>query len=81
MPPPHPRRWQILVQQLASALGVAVLGTIFFSEIGHGDFGHALESSLWVQAALLLVALVLTPLLPRRAREEGWGGEVEPQAA
>jgi EmrB/QacA subfamily drug resistance transporter len=72
------------LQQLASAMGVAVIGTVFFSEIAHGGFGHALETSLWVQAALLVAALVFTPLLPRKARAEEWGGDeaaAAPQAA
>jgi MFS family permease len=73
------------VQQLAGAIGVAALGTVFFSEIGHGKFAHAMETSLWVQAGRLVVALALSPLMPRRARPEEWGtaadGEAMPQPA
>lgn len=71
------------VQQLAGAIGVAGLGTVFFSEISGGGLGHAMESSLWVQAASLVVAMALTPLLPPRAREDGWDGNgaPAPQAA
>jgi EmrB/QacA subfamily drug resistance transporter len=69
------------VQQLAGAIGVAALGTVFFSAIAHGGFGHALETSLWFQAGGLVVALALSPLLPRRAREESWDGEAAAQPA
>jgi MFS family permease len=69
------------VQQLAGAIGVAGLGTVFFSEISGAGLGHAMESSLWVQAASLVVAIALTPLLPRRAREEHWDGAAAQQSA
>jgi hypothetical protein len=36
------------VQQLASALGVAVLGTIFFSELGPQLPTQALGNTLWL---------------------------------
>jgi hypothetical protein len=34
-----------------------------------------MESSLWVQAASLVVAMALTPLRPRRGREEQLDGD------
>jgi EmrB/QacA subfamily drug resistance transporter len=59
------------VQQLASSVGVAVLGTIFFSAVtADGDFAHALQQALWAQLGLLVAMLVFSPLLPRFAREE-----------
>lgn len=57
-------------QQLAGAIGVAVLGTIFFSAAADGDFAHALTQTLWVQIGLMVAALVISPLLPRWARAE-----------
>ncbi len=70
------------LQQLAGAIGVAVLGTVFFSASAHGDFGGALVRTLWWQLGLTGAMLVVSPLLPRRARElprvpESGAGETE----
>jgi EmrB/QacA subfamily drug resistance transporter len=64
-------------QQLASSIGVAVLGTIFFDTIAGGDFHKALSRTLTVQVAMMVGLLVLSPLLPRFAREPA----IEPVAA
>jgi EmrB/QacA subfamily drug resistance transporter len=58
-------------QQLAGAFGVALLGTLFFDALSHGGFHHALAQSLWVEAGLCILALVLSPLLPPKPRPEG----------
>ncbi len=55
-------------QQLAGAVGVAVLGTVFFAALD-GGFAHALHAALFVAIGLLAAVLALSPLLPRRARE------------
>jgi MFS family permease len=57
------------VQQLASALGVAVLGTVFFAAIGHGDFRLGLERTLWIEIGTLAAVAILSGLMPRHARE------------
>jgi predicted MFS family arabinose efflux permease len=58
------------VQQLASALGVAVLGTVFFSGV---TFGHvptgALATTGWVALIPLAITFVLAFRLPMQARE------------
>jgi EmrB/QacA subfamily drug resistance transporter len=51
------------VQQLGASVGVAVLGTVFF-QIGIGDAGF--RTVLWITAATVVLAGVLTVLLPRR---------------
>jgi EmrB/QacA subfamily drug resistance transporter len=56
-------------QQLANSIGVAVLGTIFFDSITRGDFHNALSRTLLVQIAMMAGLLLLSPLLPRFARE------------
>lgn len=56
-------------QQLATSIGVAVMGTIFFDAIGGGDYHKGLSRTLIVQVGILLVGLVITPLLPRFARD------------
>jgi EmrB/QacA subfamily drug resistance transporter len=56
-------------QQLATSIGVAVLGTVFFDAIVGGDFHKGLTRTLLVQLALMAGLLAISPLLPRYARE------------
>jgi MFS family permease len=57
------------VQQLAGAVGVAAIGTIFFSTLSHDGFVTAINRCLVVELATTPVLLVLTRMLPPRARE------------
>ena len=57
------------VQQLSSAVGVAALGTIFFSAFAHHLPTHALAITAWACLAPIAVAFVLIFRLPMRARE------------
>jgi Na+/melibiose symporter-like transporter len=57
------------VQQLAGALGVAVMGTIFFATLTAAGFVSAIERCLLVELASTPVLLALVALLPARARE------------
>jgi MFS family permease len=73
------------IQQLGGAVGVAVLGTVFFTVLGHQGFAPALSHTMWWQVGLLAVMLVLSPLLPHRARQPepvsaSDGHEVQPDA-
>lgn len=54
------------VQQLGGSIGVAVLGTAFFSRAGHG-MGAAAEATLLMAAGTLAVAFLVAFLMPRRA--------------
>jgi EmrB/QacA subfamily drug resistance transporter len=56
-------------QQLSGAVGVAVLGTIFFSVLAAKGFTPAFERVLTIDIGLTVLILLLSPLLPRRARE------------
>ena len=58
------------VQQLSNALGVAVLGTIFFSSFDQRLASDALEITTWACLAPLAAAFVLVFRLPMHAREE-----------
>jgi EmrB/QacA subfamily drug resistance transporter len=58
------------VQQLSTALGVAVLGTVFFSAFGHHLPPEALQVTAWACLAPLAVAFLLVFRLPAHAREE-----------
>jgi EmrB/QacA subfamily drug resistance transporter len=59
------------VQQLANALGVAVLGTVFFSAAGGHLPTSALATAAWVALVPLAVTFALAFRLPMRAREDG----------
>jgi EmrB/QacA subfamily drug resistance transporter len=54
-------------QQLGGALGVAIVGTVFFSELEHRSFTGAFEHAVPVVVALFLAAGALALLLPRTA--------------
>ncbi len=56
------------IQQLGGAVGVAVLGTIFFSVLRHHGFAAALRHTMWWEVAGLGGMLLISPLLPRSAR-------------
>jgi predicted MFS family arabinose efflux permease len=59
------------VQQLASALGVAVLGTVFFSRFGGVQLPtSALSVTAWASLAPLALTALLVFRLPMRARED-----------
>jgi EmrB/QacA subfamily drug resistance transporter len=57
-------------QQLANALGVAVLGTIFFSAFGDHLPTDALAITAWACLVPLAAAFALIFLLPMKAREQ-----------
>jgi EmrB/QacA subfamily drug resistance transporter len=58
------------IQQLGGALGVAVIGTLFFSAAARHGFVAAFERTLWVESGILVATAALVFLLPMRAREE-----------
>jgi MFS family permease len=60
-------------QQLAGAVGIAVLGTIFFSAAASSGMAEAFERVLWIEAGVLVVVAALVCLLPMRAREGEMG--------
>ena len=57
------------MQQLGGAIGIAVVGTVFFSVAAHSTLTHAFHTALWIEAGVLVVTAALVALLPRRARE------------
>jgi EmrB/QacA subfamily drug resistance transporter len=58
------------LQQLGGAVGIAVLGTVFFSVATHHGFAEAMQRTLLVDAGLIVGMLALSPLMPRWARED-----------
>jgi hypothetical protein len=57
------------VQQLSSALGVAALGTVFFSAFSESDPTHALAITAWACLVPLAATFLLLFKLPMHARE------------
>ena len=56
-------------QQLATSIGIAVFGTIFFDAIAGGDFHSGLTRAMVVEAATMLALVFIAPVLPRYARD------------
>jgi predicted MFS family arabinose efflux permease len=57
-------------QQLGGALGVAVIGTVFFAKLETGSFTDAFTTALPVVAGLFLAAALLSLVLPKTAVSE-----------
>jgi EmrB/QacA subfamily drug resistance transporter len=72
-------------QQLATSVGIAVFGTVFFDAIAGGDFHSGLTRAMVVEVFAMVGLLVISPLLPRLAREPQPEGEfvadIDPAAA
>ena len=58
------------VQQLAAAIGSAVVTTVYFSQRAHHGAGHAMTVSVAIVAAITAACLGLAWLLPRSAPSE-----------
>jgi EmrB/QacA subfamily drug resistance transporter len=57
------------VQQLASAIGVAAIGTVFFSTLGRAGFVAAISECLKIELGVAAVLFVLAYALPCRPRD------------
>ncbi|GAB1822060.1 MFS transporter [Herbidospora sp. RD11066] len=61
------------VQQLGSAFGVALLGTVFFNALGDvptpDTFETAMETTLWAVAGMLLLTFAVSFLLPKHVKD------------
>jgi len=72
-------------QQLAGALGVAIMGTVFFTALSHSGYVSAMSRCLLVELGTTPLLLALTSLLPKHAREDDAvtvepSGELRPPA-
>jgi EmrB/QacA subfamily drug resistance transporter len=56
-------------QQLASAIGVAAIGTVFFSTLNRSGFTAAIRQCLMIELGVAAVLFVLARALPRRPRD------------
>jgi EmrB/QacA subfamily drug resistance transporter len=57
------------LQQLGGAVGVAVIGTVFFSVLGREGFTAAIEHCLLIELGIAPVLALLAALLPYRPRD------------
>ncbi len=60
------------IQQFASAIGVAALGTVFFTQVGHPSihsYFAAAELVFGIAAGLYFLTLLLVGLLPKHAQQ------------
>jgi EmrB/QacA subfamily drug resistance transporter len=57
------------LQQLAGAVGVAALGTVFFTTLTHHGFVTAVNRCIEWELATVPLLILCTLMLPRRARE------------
>lgn len=58
------------VQQLANAIGSAVVTTVYFTQLASHGAGHAMAVSVAIVGAITVLCLGLVRLLPRSAPEE-----------
>ncbi len=58
------------IQQFGGAVGIAVIGTVFFTVLGDDGFTQAFERVVIWTLALVGVAALLALLLPMEPREE-----------
>ena len=54
-------------QQAGNAIGVAVIGVIFYHALGDGSYPHAFTLALIALAALGVAGAALVQLFPRRS--------------
>jgi MFS family permease len=70
-------------QQVGGALGVSVIGIVFYDAIGTHPlphtFGHAFTESLFPLMAFCLITAIITQLLPRPAKAPQPETETEPE--
>jgi EmrB/QacA subfamily drug resistance transporter len=57
------------VQQFGGAIGVALVGTLFFELLPDHAFVGSMKTVTWVSALLFVVSFFVAFLLPKRARE------------
>jgi EmrB/QacA subfamily drug resistance transporter len=55
------------VQSIASSVGVAIFGTIFFNKVATGHIDQGFRNSLMLQVGLVSIFLLITFFLPRKA--------------
>ena len=57
------------IQSIASSVGVAIFGTIFFNKVTTGQIDQGFRNALLLQVGLVSVFLVITFLLPKKSMD------------
>ncbi|MFJ9343562.1 MFS transporter [Streptomyces sp. NPDC101733] len=61
-------------QEMGNALGIAVIGVVFFSQAGHvasaAGYANGFQAGLYVQAGICVVVALLVQLLPKSAGKQ-----------
>jgi len=55
------------VQSIASSVGVAIFGTIFFNQVATGNIDTGFKNALLLQVGLVCIFLMITFFLPKKA--------------
>jgi EmrB/QacA subfamily drug resistance transporter len=55
------------VQSIASSVGVAIFGTIFFNQVATGHIDTGFKNALLLQVGLVCIFLIITFFLPKKA--------------
>ena len=55
------------VQSIASSVGVAIFGTIFFNQVATGNIDTGFKNALLLQVGLVCIFLIITFFLPKKA--------------
>ena len=55
------------VQSIASSVGVAIFGTIFFNQVATGNIDTGFKNALLLQVGLVCILLIITFFLPKKA--------------
>ena len=58
------------VQSIGGSVGVAVFSTVFFAGAFTGQVAESFRDALVVQAIVIALFLLISPLFPRRARPD-----------
>jgi len=61
------------IQQLATAIGSAIITTVYFKQLKYHDGAHATLVSIATAAGIVLICLSLVGLMPKKAADENHG--------
>jgi hypothetical protein len=57
------------IQSIASSVGVAIFGTVFFNKVASGHIDQGFRNALLLQVGLVSIFLVITFFLPKKAMD------------
>jgi hypothetical protein len=57
------------IQSIASSVGVAIFGTVFFNKVASGQIDQGFRNALLLQIGLVSIFLVITFFLPKKSMD------------